>query len=523
MIEDKVIQREGLPPPLPEDAHAAVARLAKLPRLDYEQAREAEAAALGIRVSALDDAVKAASKPSTTDNGLFPEVEPYPGEVIGEELLNDILHTLRRFIVCEPETAIAATLWAVMTWFIDEIQVCPLAVITAPEKRCGKTQLLDLIGRLSCRALAASSISPAATYRVIEAHRPTLMLDEADAWMKENEELRGVINSGHTRQSAYVIRSVGDDHTPTRFSTWGAKCISGIGVLPETLMDRCIRLELRRKLPHEAVERLRHAPPGLFEGLAAKVSRFALDHAHSVRHARPALPEALNDRAQDNAEPLLAIADIVGGRWPDMARQALLKINAKGETEPSHAAELLSDIRDAFGRTIRTRMTSDELVRELSEDGEAPWSTYNRGNPITQRQLAKKLGEFGIKSKDAKVSGRTLKAYELEKFTDAFSRYLHPATPEIIRNHATFSASHCSDSGFKVADKKQVAQPEATSATDTALKVADKSKSCATGKTSATTQPIELQGESDKSCGVADKNRVAGEIHPEGEPSPESF
>jgi len=154
----------------PEDAQSVVARLAKLPKLEYEQAREAEAKALGIRASVLDAEVKAASKPAASDNGLFQEVEPYHDEVNGERLLDDILQTLQRFIVCEPETAVAASLWATMTWFTDVIQVCPLAVITAPEKRCGKTQLLDFIGRLACRALAASSISPAAVYRVIEAY-----------------------------------------------------------------------------------------------------------------------------------------------------------------------------------------------------------------------------------------------------------------------------------------------------------------------------------------------------------------
>jgi len=52
---------------------------------------------------------------------------------------------------------------------------------------------------------------------------------------------------GHTRDSAYVIRTVGENFTPTKFSTWGAKAIAGIGHVADTLMDRAIVLELRRE------------------------------------------------------------------------------------------------------------------------------------------------------------------------------------------------------------------------------------------------------------------------------------
>jgi len=65
-----------------------------------------------------------------------------------------------------------------MTWFIDVVRVAPLAVITSPEKRCGKTLLLSLMGRLVARAITASNISPAALFRTIDAWQPTLLIDE---------------------------------------------------------------------------------------------------------------------------------------------------------------------------------------------------------------------------------------------------------------------------------------------------------------------------------------------------------
>lgn len=87
-------------------------------------------------------------------------------------------------------------------------------------------------------------------FHVIEACRPTLMIDEVDAFMRENEEIRSILNSGYKRETAYVVRTVGDDHTPKQFSTWSAKALAGIGKQAGTLMDRSIILDLRRKLKH---------------------------------------------------------------------------------------------------------------------------------------------------------------------------------------------------------------------------------------------------------------------------------
>lgn len=269
--------------------------------------------------------MKKLRKEADSSNGiLFAEIEPWGEPVPFGELLDNISATIQRYIVCDKGTADTAALWVVMTWVLDVVQVAPLAVITAPEKRCGKSQMLNVMGKMVYRPLQASNIKPAVLYRLIEVAQPALMLDETDTFMREDEELRGIINSGHTRESAFVFRCVGDDHTPTKFSTWGAKALSGIGKLPDTLMDRAVILQLRRKLPHEKVERLRYAEPQLFADITAKIKRCIEDNREAIRLCRPDLPEKLNDRAQDNWEPLLAIADVAGCGWSERARAAAL-------------------------------------------------------------------------------------------------------------------------------------------------------------------------------------------------------
>ncbi|MDP3280799.1 MAG: DUF3631 domain-containing protein [Nitrosomonas sp.] len=415
-----------------ESEQAAIKRLAVLSPIDYDRARKQEAEKLGISVSALDKAVNAAKRNEIDDSG-FPNVEPWEYPVNPDELLSDISATVHRFIVCNKETADAVALWASMTWFMDVVQIAPLAIITAPEKRCGKTQLLTILGKLSYRPLSASSISPASLYRCIEAWNPTLLLDETDAFMKENEELRGVINSGHSRDNAYVIRTVGDDFTPKRFSTWGAKALSGIGNLSDTLMDRAIILELRRKLSHESVDRLRHVGPDLFLTLTRKLARFADDYREQVRQARPVLPDALNDRAQDNWEPLLAIAGCAGSEWLHRANQVALKLSASDKST-SISNELLADIQEIFETKRTNKISTADLINALTEDTEKRWATYNRGKPLSPKQLANKLKDYGIHSKNIRIGYETPKGYELEHFKDAFDRYLSPHSPISIRH-----------------------------------------------------------------------------------------
>ena len=453
-------------------ARASIERLAVLSPMEYDRVRDAEAKKLGVRVGTLDQEVSAIRKVRTEELGItamIPDIEPWHDPVNGAALLDEIYQTLKKFMVCKNETARAATLWIVFTWFIDRVQVAPLAIITAPEKRCGKSQLLDLIGRLSRRPLVASNISPSAIFRVIEAHSPTLLIDEADSFLRENEEARGILNSGHTRQSAYVIRVVGDDHEPKQFRTWGAKAISGIGTLPETLMDRAVLLELRRKLATEKVERLRYADKMLFKQLAAKLARYARDAGSTIENMRPVLPNELNDRAQDNWEPLLAIADHAGGEWPELARTAARTLSGTDQEAVSLSAELLADIQEVF---TGSRISTSDLLYKLNADDLKPWATYNRGKSMNPRQLAKRLAEYGIKSEVMRIGSKTPRGYLKEWFEDAFIRYLSPASslPETSATAQQMPSNPITTPLSNVADHLQRCSTENESATSNLLK-----------------------------------------------------
>ena len=155
-------------------------------------------------------------------------------------------------------------------------------------------------------------------------------------------------------------------------------------------------------------------------------ARFADDAGRSIERARPNLPYALNDRAQDNWEPLLAIADHIGGDWPDIARRTALRISGAEREAQSLSTELLVDIRNVFDGKQVPRIKTADLLMALAEDENRPWATYNRGKPMVATQLAKRLAEYGIKPSTMRIDGPAAKGYSRADFDDTFRRYLSP-------------------------------------------------------------------------------------------------
>ena len=433
--------------PAPDPIDDALAKIKQDPGAVFEadvlallrQVREVEPArwarirhaikeAKTVSLTDLDKLISNANEAAGGTDDLFPVVTLWPTPVSGAELLEDLTTIIRRHVIADPATINAAALWIVFTWFIDVVGVAPIANITAPEKRCGKTVMLGIFARLACRPLAVSNIGSAPLFRSLELWTPTLLIDEVDSFLAEHDGARGILNAGFTRDTAFVIRCVGDNHIPTRFNVWGAKALCGIGKLADTLADRSIPLRLRRKLTGERTTKIRHASPATFAELVGKLARFAIDNREAIRTARPAEVEGLNDRANDCWEPLLAVAELAGGNWPRLARIAAATLHGLEEDTPSIGAELLASIRDAFDNRRADRLSTADLLEALAEDEEAPWAAWNRGKPMTPHQLAKRLGDFGIKPATLRIEYRTAKGYKREQFEESFARYLPAPT-----------------------------------------------------------------------------------------------
>ena len=403
--------------------------LATLSAFEYEKRRKAVAKELNIRPSALDREVAARRELRNVSTFMAP-VEPWHEPVDGDELLNSICDVLERHLVLPKYACEAIGLWTLHTHAHDAARNSPILFISSPTKRCGKTNLLWMLSLLTPKPLPASNVTPATVFRAIDLWHPTLLIDESDTFISDKSELRGVLNSGHTKSAAHVVRCVGDDLTPKPFSTWSPKAFAAIGRIHPTLEDRSIKVELKRKLRNEVVERI---PGGddAYRGLTRQCARWAQDHFTELEKANPPVPQELSDRARDNWYPLLAIADSVGGEWPSLARKAATQLSALDDDE-SYGELLLRDLRDLFREG--GNLWSEQAVASLVEMEDRPWAEFRHGKGLTVHGLAKLLKPFKIFPRKIRIDGSGPKrsGYTADRFDYVWRRYLDDEGGEVI-------------------------------------------------------------------------------------------
>ena len=355
---------------------------------------------------------------------LFEEVDPWPTPVDGGVLLTNISDVVREYVILPEGAADAEALWVLFTYAHDAFVTSPILAIVSPVMRCGKTTHLRVLASLVNKPLPASNITTAALFRSIELWTPTLLVDELDTFIHKSDDLRGVLNSGHQKETAYITRCVGDDNEPRNFRTWAPKAMAMIGKMHPTLTDRSITIPMARKLPGGRVTRLRRQESATILELKRKCARWAKDHKAALIKEEPDLPAELNDRAKDNWEPLLAIANQAGGNWPQRALTSIRTLVRDEIENESYSIILLEDIEALFEQRGGSFLSSAEIVKALGEMEERPWPEFRRGKTITTRQLAGLLRPFDIKPKQKRDGKDVIRGYTIGSFTDVFTRYL---------------------------------------------------------------------------------------------------
>jgi hypothetical protein len=389
-------------------------------------------------------------------------------------LLDEICGFIREHIVISEDATRVIALWVAYTHVYEEFDHAPYLAVLSALKRSGKTTLLCLIGWLCARGWAVVHTSEATLYRKIEKDKPTVLIDEIDAIFKPNrdtEGLRAVINAGHTK-GLTIPRMGGKNNTELEeFSPFGPKAFSGIGfqVLPDTVQDRSIPIEIKRKAPGEERQRVRtRRTQPIAEELRHQLETWARSRDSSFEDVWPDCPDQLDHRAVDIFEPLFAVADSAGGDWPQAARTIAVELMSSVERDSETNLELLRAIYPMLEQI--DKISSHDLIIALCVDEEAPWRTWwwdpkaadGVGAPKVdaQRKLARRLGEFGIKSHVIRLESKTPRGYRREDFEDAWRRYGIASSP-CLPEGATSATSATSqeESGLeRCADRAHVAQ-----------------------------------------------------------------
>jgi putative DNA primase/helicase len=404
-------------------------RLAKLSPPDYDRLRQQEAEALGIRVSTLDAEVEKL-RGGTGGGHLqgcavdLPDVEPWPSQVNGAEVLNAVSAAIAGYAALPEGAADTLALWAAHTHCCEAFEVTPRLNIKSPEKGCGKTTVRDIVAQFVPRPLSSENLTVAVLFRVIEDRKPTILADEYDTWLRDNEELRGMFNAGH-RRGGQALRCEGEGNEVRAFRVFAPAVLCGIGALPGTLHDRSIVIRLTRAKAGEILKRFDSRRVAAEKELCRKLARWTSDNFKKLENRNPLLPGAAFNRLADNWRPLFAIAEVAGADWPKRAANAFTKLTSVEDSDAQGTGTLLlTDIQQVLADSKATRIYSKALTESLCAMSDRPWPEANRGKPITENWLARRLRSFGIQPRTLRIGGDRAKGYEATDFAEPFERYL---------------------------------------------------------------------------------------------------
>ncbi|MFJ9995206.1 DUF3631 domain-containing protein [Streptomyces werraensis] len=359
----------------------------------------------------------------------------------GAALLDEVEAFHRRFNVFPTEAAyVAVALWDAHAHLLDCFDSTPRLAFLSPEPGSGKTRALEIVETLVPQPMTAVNASAAALFRSVSAGtgKPTILFDEIDTVFGpkagDNEELRGFLNAGH-RRTGVTYRCIGDggNQTVQAFPSYCAVAVAGLGSLPDTILSRSVVIRMRRRARNERVEPFRariHEAEG--HALRDRLAAWAEGARDQVMGAWPEMPDGVTDRPADVWEPLLAVADAIGGHWPQRAREACVTLvkASKANDKGSLGVRLLTDLRDHVMVGI-DRLPTVAILDRLNALDDAPWADLN-GKPLDNRRLSRMLAEYmtadnePITSRNIKTAGSVLKGYYATDLHDAWQRYCPP-------------------------------------------------------------------------------------------------
>jgi hypothetical protein len=376
------------------DDEVTFSDLAQMSPAQYERARKVKAKALGIRTPTLDMEVNARRR-AQPDAEAQDKTAAWGARlrklkgmaVDGAALLAAIEKLITRFVILKPAQAVVVALWVPHTYAIEAFDYTPYLRIESPQKRCGKSRLLELLELLTFHAWRCDKTTAAALLRSVERDSPTLLLDEWDSSAKGADDyvaaMSGLLNSGFRRGGSHRICDKGPNgeiglHDYPMFC---CKAVAAIGRLPDTVCDRSVPIIMRRKSRNERVARFRRreVEPEIAV-LREACEAWAIQFSEKLRAVRPELPEGLNDRQQDVSEPLFAIAVESRGEWPVRASQAIVELcTGEAAQDDSVGARLLADIRQIFHPLDDNKEPLPALDRITSKEWWRNWRKCKTG------------------------------------------------------------------------------------------------------------------------------------------------
>jgi hypothetical protein len=244
------------------------------------------------------------------------------------------------------------------------------------------------------------------------------VLDEFDSYAHQYPDLRGLINAGHNLHGC-ATRCEGPN--VRFFKAYSATAIAGIGELAPTLAQRSITIRLARAPAGALQARFDRRHTKFETTLGRQIARWVQDNYAAIAACDPVMPPECINRLADNWRPLFAVAQVIGGHWPQRLLEAFNSLAHQSPApDPGHL--LLIDIRQVFAQSGAPRMFTYALVNALRTLPGSHWSgEFNGHKPLNEYRLARYLSAFGVRSRNIRIGPVQAKGYELADFATIFA------------------------------------------------------------------------------------------------------
>jgi hypothetical protein len=266
----------------------------------------------------------------------------------------------------------AFTLWAAMTHMRNPEgefvgQTAPRCIIRADVAGAGKS----LLGRLAELTIGNGNLVSLPSYwgvvRGISERNQTVIVDNYDTIRRGRSDILNLLLIGAYKHTAEIMRGKQGEE---ELDVFGPMAITAVGRKLRVdsdfapVLERSIVIDVEKKADHVQLDEFDNADPQHMSralGIRAALARWGQDVAAEYQTMRPALP--LHNRERDMWRPLVAVAELAGGDWPDRADRAL-RVLVLGEAVAPAADD------DPFARLTPAERTMVEVAHAFRQAGE---------------------------------------------------------------------------------------------------------------------------------------------------------
>lgn len=299
---------------------------------------------------------------------LFPSAAEEYGTAAA--LLAEIRAHLRRYVDLSPSFETIAAHYVLLTWLYDDFAELPYLRVRG-DAGSGKTRFLMTVGSLSYKpifASGASTVSP--LFRILDAFRGTLVLDESDFRMSdEKAEVVKILNNGNAKGFPVLRSEVmkSGEVNPTAFHVFGPKLIATRSFFEDRALEtRCITEDLgsgqlRKDIPISL--------PRAMHDEALRLRNKLLMFRFRNRGKRQPLPDfddaAIEPRLRQVFAPLFAVMEDGESRAELRAVIRSMQRSLVADRGLDVEADVLAAIRELMDE--RSRLGVAEIARRYAE------------------------------------------------------------------------------------------------------------------------------------------------------------